>query len=107
MIYLLAFAVLVLAAARATRVIVIDDVAIPLRKWIFTKFGTDGRMAKLIRCYWCSGFWISLLACLLVHTYADAFAGQPWHVWLLLPLTTFAVAYGAAWVLDKEGTDGI
>jgi hypothetical protein len=106
-IYLLAFVVLVLAVARATRVIVIDEVATPLRKWVFARFGPEGRMAKLVRCYWCCGFWISLLGCALVHAYAHAFAGHRWHTWLLLPVTTFAVAYGASWVLDKEHVDGI
>ena len=107
MIYLLAFVVLVLACARATRVIVIDDVAIPLRDWVMGKYGSTGRMAKLIRCYWCAGVWISLLMCLSVHTYACVTGQLPWHSMALLPLTTLAVAYGASWVLDKEGTDGI
>lgn len=106
MIYLLAFVVLVLAVARASRVIVIDEVALPLRNWVFKKWGTDGRMAKLVRCYWCSGFWLSLLACTGSHLYLVVYGLLPWHTMLLLPITTFAVAYGAARVLDKED-DGI
>jgi hypothetical protein len=100
-IYLLAFVVLVLAVARATRVIVIDEVAAPLRNRVFATFGEDGRMAKLFRCYWCSGFWMSALAC----TYTSAIGYLPWKA---MPVLTFAVAYAAAWVLDKEGlADGI
>ena len=106
MIYLLAFVVLVLAAARATRVIVFDDVAIPLRSWIVRKFGEDSRPSKLVTCYWCAGFWMSLLQMLAVHTIAWTAGWLPWQSLLLLPVTTLAVAYGASWVLDKEGTDG-
>jgi hypothetical protein len=106
-IYLLAFVVLTLAVARVTRVIVIDDVAIPLRRWVITKFGDDSAAGKLVTCYWCAGFWVSLLACLLVHTVTCAAGWLPWQTVAYLPITTFAVAYGASWVLDKEGTDGI
>lgn len=106
MIYLLAFAALVLAVARATRVIVYDEIGQPLRQWVLTKWPLPSKPGKLVTCYWCAGFWISLIASLYVHT-AACFAGWlPWHSIALLPVTTFAVAYGAAWVLDKEGTDG-
>jgi hypothetical protein len=98
-IYLLAFVVLVLAAARATRVIVFDDVAIGLRSWVIRKFGEDSKPAKLVTCYWCAGFWVSLLACVYV-------GATGWLPWKAIPIVTFAVAYGASWVLDKEGTDG-
>jgi len=105
-IYLLAFVVLVLAAARATRVIVFDDIAIGLRSAVMRKFGEDSKLAKLVTCYWCAGFWISGLMCLYVHTLACFIGWLPWHTVALLPVTTFAVAYSASWVLDKEGTDG-
>ena len=107
MIYLLAFVVLVLAVARVTRVIVLDDVAIPLRRWVITKFGEDSAAGKLVTCYWCAGFWASTLACLYMHILVAAAGWLPWPTVALLPITTFAVAYGASWVLDKEGTDGI
>ena len=106
MIYLLAFVVLVLAAARATRVIVIDDVAIGLRSWVIRKFGEDSKPSKLVTCYWCASFWMSGLMCVLVHAYACAVGWLPWHTMWLAPITTFAVAYASSWVLDKEGVDG-
>jgi hypothetical protein len=94
-IYLLAFVVLVLAVARVTRVLVIDEIAFPLRRWVLTKWPAPSKPAKLITCYWCAGFWVSLVAC----TYVSA---TGWLPWVALPLATFAVAYASSWVLDKE-----
>lgn len=110
MIYLLAFVVLVLAAARATRVIVIDEIAAPVRRWVLAnekkllggKLGPTPRLGKLVRCYWCSGFWVSALLVLYTQS-AACFAGWlPWQSMALVPVTAFAVAYASAWVLDKE-----
>jgi hypothetical protein len=105
-IYLLAFVVLVLAVARATRVVVIDDITIKLRGALLRRFGGDSAVGKLVICYWCSGFWVSLLACLYVHTVTCAAGWLPWQTAAYLPITTFAVAYASSWVLDKEGVDG-
>ena len=107
MIYLVVFIVLTLAVARATRVIVIDDVAIPLREWVLRRFGPSGRMAKLIRCYWCSAFWVSFFASWWVHCIAVFADWLPATSLCLWPVTAFAVAYAASWVLDKENADGI
>ena len=104
MIYLLAFVALVLAVARATRVVVIDDITIKARGWLLRRFGEGSAMGKLVICYWCSGFWVSLLACLYVHTVTCSAGWLPWQTVAYLPITTFAVAYGASWVLDREGT---
>ena len=102
MIYLLAFVALVLATARATRVIVIDEVAAPLRNWVLRTWPVPSKPSKLIRCYWCAGFWVALV--LTVYAQAVAvFAGWlPYQSLALIPITTFAVAYAAAWVLDRE-----
>lgn len=97
---MLAFVILVLAVARATRVIVYDEVAQPLRAWVLRKWPLPSKPGKLVTCYWCSGFWLSALAAAATHSLF------PWKWWITIPLLTFAVSYGAAWVLDKEGTDG-
>lgn len=103
MIYLLAFVILVLAVARATRVLFYDEIAAPFRRWVIRKWPEPSWPAKIIGCYWCSSFWISALMCIYVHA-AACFAGWlPWQSAALAPVTTFAVAYGASWVLDKEG----
>ena len=102
MIYILAFVVLVLAAARATRVIVIDEIAAPLRNWVLTKWPPPSKPAKVVTCYWCAGFWVALTLAAYTH-WIFCFAGwAPWQTMALLPLTTFAVAYASSWVLDKE-----
>lgn len=100
MIYLLAFVVVTLAVARATRVIVFDEIAQPLRAWILRRWPLPSKPGKLVTCYWCAAVWVALLACLLVHTVTPALP------WTWLPLNWFAVAYSASWVLDREGTDG-
>lgn len=108
MIYLLAFVVLVLAVSRATRVLWYDEIALPLRTWVLTKWPKPSKPSKLVRCYWCLSVWVAFFATLYTHCVA-CFAGWlPWHTMALLPLTWFAVAYASAWILDKEGiVDGI
>lgn len=107
MIYLLAFVGVTLAVARATRVIVLDEIAQPLRQAVLTRWPLPSKPGKLVTCYWCAAVWIALAACAGIHTYVALAIGLPWHTFALLPITWFAVAYGAAWVLDKEGTDGV
>ena len=108
MIYLLAFVVIVLAVARATRVLWFDEICQPLRSWVLRKWPLPSKPGKLVTCYWCLGFWVSLLFCAGAHTYVTVTGLAPGHTWLLLPLTTSAVAYASAWVLDKEGiVDGV
>lgn len=99
MIYLLAFVVVTLAVARATRVIVYDEIAQPLRAWVLRRWPLPSKPGKLITCYWCSAVWIALLACLLVHIVTSSLP------WAWLPLNWFAVAYASSWVLDKEGAN--
>jgi hypothetical protein len=51
--------VLVCAAVyRATRLIVADDIALPLRMWVMDRFGEDGKMAYLVECPWCMSIWV-------------------------------------------------
>lgn len=102
MVYLLAFVTLVLATARATRVFNIDEIAAPLRDWILKRWPEPSKPSKLVRCYWCAGFWVALLACSWTHGVVVAAGWLPWQSLLLLPVETFAVAYGASRVLDWE-----
>lgn len=115
MIYLLAFVVLVLASARATRVIVYDEIAQPLRAWVLTKYPLPSKPGKLVTCYWCAGFWVSglfsLVAIDAIRLAGLAPALDGWQGWAasakLLFLLTFATSYAVGVLLDKEGTDGI
>lgn len=111
MIYLLAFVALVLATARATRTINIDEVATPIRSWIINKTERPPTalyrfwlfLLALIRCYWCSGFWVSLLTTNYTLAMITLFTPlQWWQAAAAAPILTLAVAYSASWVLDKE-----
>lgn len=104
MIYLLAFVVVTLAVARATRVIVFDEIALPLRSWVLRRWPLPSKPGKLVTCYWCLSVWVALLACLHTFTAAWLAGWLPWQAFALVPVTSFAVAYGASWILDKEGT---
>jgi hypothetical protein len=101
-IYLLAFVVVVLAAARLTRVFNIDEIAAPLRQWIINRYGADSKPGKIVRCYWCAGFWISMLCTTYAQVAICAGGLADWRTLAALPLTVPAVAYTASWVLDKE-----
>lgn len=104
MVYLIAFITLVLASARLTRVLVFDEIATPLRNWVFNRWPAPSKPAKLFSCYWCAGFWASAALCAFALAGAAANSVMPWLAlpWLLPPLT-FAVAYASSWVLDREG----
>lgn len=102
MIYLLAFVVVVLAAARVTGIFLWDEITRPWREKRLAKHPPGTKINKLLTCYWCFGFWVSLLLVTYLQVIAVAVAWLPWHTLLLLPLTIPAVAYGCGWVLDKE-----
>lgn len=102
MIYLLAFVVTVLAAARLTRVFNIDEIAAPLRGWIVGKWPPPSKPAKIVGCYWCAGFWISTLCTTYAQVAICAAGHTSWRTLAALPLTIPAVAYAASWVLDRE-----
>lgn len=104
MIYLLVFVILVLATARLTRVANIDDVGAPLRRWVFQRFGEQSKMGKLVRCYWCSAVWVSLLLT-VPYTLAMAALFTPltwWQALAVWPPLTAATSYAASRVIDKE-----
>lgn len=86
--------------------IVFDEVGAPLRTWVLRRWPLPSKPGKLVTCYWCSGFWVSALTCLIAATALPT--PGTWREWVTAGfwyvLATFAVAYGASWVLDKEGT---
>lgn len=107
MIYLLAFVALVLASARLTRVLVIDEIATPLRNWVMATWPPPSKPSKLIRCYWCSGFWVSLSLVTTAFLHAAALNFLPWSAGWAVPTVALAVSYASAVLLDREGTDGV
>lgn len=55
-----AFVLLTLASARVTRLIVTDQISIPLRRYVINKFGPDHWTTYLIHCPFCASVWVSL-----------------------------------------------
>jgi hypothetical protein len=101
-IYLLVFAATCLASARLTRAFNIDEVFAPLRSWIVNRYGVASKPGKIVRCYWCAGFWVSLLCTTYAQVAICAAGWLPWQTVALLPITGPAVAYASGWLLDKE-----
>ena len=104
MIYLVALVILVLAVARLTRLVCKDDITAPWRLAIDRKLGADSFWSRLIWCPWCVGMWVSFAASGVAAWCGDVLNLYPG--WFALPLQMFltpAVAYAAAWIVDKEG----
>lgn len=103
MIYLVALVVLVLANARAARLASKDDITVPLRLWIDTRWGEQSFLARLFYCHWCSGMWTALLLSAVALGAAVAWGQWPWTLaaaaWIPLSL---AVAYGGSRLVDTE-----
>ena len=74
---LLAFVVLALAAFRVTRLVVEDAVTERLREWVWRRVPPSRGIGYMITCYWCTGFWVSLLLAVL---------------YMMVPTATVAVA---------------
>lgn len=93
---------MVLAAARGTAWLLWDEMTRPWRERRLEKHPPGTKIHKLLTCYWCAGFWASLLT--VTFTYANAawIGAIPWRTWPLVLVVTFATAYGCGWVLDKE-----
>lgn len=81
----LAFVVMTLAVARATRAVTTDEVTEPMRGWMAERWSDElgpRWPVVLVNCDWCIGFWLALLAAVLgkvtglVHTWT--WAGWCW-----------------------------
>lgn len=122
------FLILSLAAFRISRLIIEDTIADPARSWLLSRFpGKDveydpgdkvtggtfqlaGKLyasyptrvgdwlAKLISCYWCAGFWVSLIIALAYWLWPTQ------TVWFALPWAIAAVA-GIIGVLMNEAVE--
>lgn len=51
-----------LAVARGVRVVIVDTIAEPLRRFVVAKFGPSSKLVVLIYCPWCLSWWFSLAA---------------------------------------------
>jgi hypothetical protein len=68
---LFGFAILALAAYRVTRFIVIDHLFEPIREKIWSKWPPSTKFGYLLTCYWCTGFWVSLIFVILAFLLPD------------------------------------
>lgn len=103
MIYLATFVVVALATAWLAWAVWDAEVFEPLRSWVINKYGQGSWPVKLIRCYWCLSFWASCATCSWTLTCAALLNVIPTPVAAALwPLSIPAVAYAAAWILDKQ-----
>ncbi len=58
---LTSFVILSLAAYRVTRFFVEDALFEPVRDRIWDRFPPNTKFGYLFTCYWCLGFWVSIL----------------------------------------------
>ena len=91
-----------LAAARVTRVIVVDKIGQPVRSAVVRWRGESSALAYLFHCPWCMGLWVSTAAVAAVWwpaALADRFGVT---TWIMLPVTALAVAHLVGLVLTRE-----
>lgn len=77
--------VLTFGAYRITRLIIEDEILDTPRNWLFKHVKSGSFFDTLLTCYWCLGFWVSLLV-----------VGLYWAVpgvapWILAPFALSAV----------------
>jgi hypothetical protein len=91
------------AALRLTRLVTMDTLGWPLRRWAATR-GPHG-LGAWLSCPWCVGFWITL-ACVAAAWAAAPCPGLAW--WWAVP----AQALGTSWLvglganLDADDDEG-
>ena len=98
---LITLALITLATARVTRIIVNDKIAEPLRTAILNRNGHDGWWTYLAHCPWCMGWWIAAASAALAWWPGglDHTLHTPW--WVGYPATWAAIAYTTGWLLTK------
>ena len=91
-----------LAAARVTRVIVVDKIGQPLRAAVVRWRGESSALAYLVHCPWCMGLWVA--AALVAAVWWPAQLADRFGVttWIMLPVTALAIAPLVGLVLTRE-----
>lgn len=102
MITFAALIVLVLATARLTRIVSIDDITVPLRMWLGKRFGNTSPIYEMAICFWCSGWWIAAATTAYTMAVLTFLHQVPAAAWWAYPIVFPAVAYSASWILGKE-----
>lgn len=95
--------VFVVASARVTRLIVADTLPPIIKMRIWYEDHTSGGWETLMRCPWCTSFWVVALNG-LAGWLAHSVGGALWTVWFAVNIA-FAAAYVAGWLVfhDEDG----
>ncbi len=59
------FLVFCLAVYRVTRLLIEDEILDEAREFYFSKVKYQGKLYTLATCYWCLGFWVSIVFAIL------------------------------------------
>jgi len=89
-----AFLLVTLATARVTRLVVVDQISAPTRRWIAIRFGEKGWLAYLFHCPFCMSVWLSFIG----SAAWIMLASMTWWLWLPGAL---AMSYLVAPILVK------
>lgn len=96
----LALILLVLAAARITRLVVADDITKPARLWVARQPGRAfDWLLDLVSCHWCAGLWASAVTVGAWAAWSHTFALQ-------VVVVTLAIAQAQAMVNEREERRG-
>lgn len=98
---LLALIVITVATIRITRIVTIDKISEPARKWIIARNGHQGWWTYLAHCPWCMGVWFAAPAA--------AIAWWPGHLhnhvalpdYLGVPALWLTIAYVVGWQITQ------
>lgn len=82
---LLTLVITALAVMRITRIVALDKITIPIRRWVLEKNGDTGNWTFLIHCPLCVSFWVGAVVAPLYWF----FGRSPWF---LIPALALAFA---------------
>jgi len=85
--------VAVLAVARMTRLLCLDELTVGYRQWVVRKWGKDSKLTYMVHCVWCTSFWLALPVMTVSVMYPNR--------WVLLAFAPWAASMVAG-MLNKE-----
>jgi hypothetical protein len=89
-----------LATARVTRLIVTDEISVPLRRLAFRLDKNSRHVGYIVTCPYCTGVWA---AAGVVGLVCIAIEADGWGRWLAAaPIAIMAVAQAALWLTPRE-----
>lgn len=53
--------VAMIAVARITRLLVLDELLVGYRRWVVNRWGKDSKITYLVHCPWCTSIWVALV----------------------------------------------